>query len=241
MPARADAIPMAAPAPRIHQAAMPAYARVVGEKPPFTQERAKMAAATPVPTATARKTRTCSAFTLGSATARYSIDRVRGAEPATSSCSRSSRSSSRRAAGRTRRMRRKTFGGAGLQRMPADGWRRQDIGQQCRKLHERRNELATRGHPEANESKAQEGRPGRDVAEEPRQGLWNGAPPPVALRNRRDGTNRRQLGLRSRLGPDSAPHRPCRHRRPSARRSRNTNLASVPPPRVETRRPFERV
>ena len=33
--ARADAIPIAAPAPSSHQAAMPAYDRVVGAKPPF--------------------------------------------------------------------------------------------------------------------------------------------------------------------------------------------------------------
>jgi hypothetical protein len=82
MPERAEAMPKAAPTPSSHQAAMPAYARVVGEKPPFAYESAKTVAATPVPTAAFRRIRVCLAFTLIDSKARYSIDRVRRAEPA---------------------------------------------------------------------------------------------------------------------------------------------------------------
>ena len=49
MPAQAVAIPMAAPMPSNHQAAIPAYDRVVGAKPPFAYESAKTAAATAIP------------------------------------------------------------------------------------------------------------------------------------------------------------------------------------------------
>jgi hypothetical protein len=45
---------------------MPAYDRVVGEKPPPAYESAKTAAATPIPTATLRATAVCSVFTLAS-------------------------------------------------------------------------------------------------------------------------------------------------------------------------------
>ena len=58
-PPSADATPIAAPAPSSHQAAMPAYERVVGAKPPFAYESAKTAAATAIPAAASRRSRLC--------------------------------------------------------------------------------------------------------------------------------------------------------------------------------------
>ena len=51
---------------------MPAYDRVVGEKPPFAYESAKMAAATAIPAAALRRSTLCAPFTLVRTTARYS-------------------------------------------------------------------------------------------------------------------------------------------------------------------------
>jgi hypothetical protein len=65
-------MPIAAPAPSSHQAAIPAYARVVGSNPPFAYERAKTAAAIPIPAAVSRRSTLCSRFTLARGTGSYS-------------------------------------------------------------------------------------------------------------------------------------------------------------------------
>lgn len=72
MPAHAAATPMAAPMPSNHQAAIAAYDRVVGAKPPFAYESAKTAAATATPTARSRRGKLFSAFTNARGTGSYS-------------------------------------------------------------------------------------------------------------------------------------------------------------------------
>jgi hypothetical protein len=71
MPAQTVAMPMAAPMPSNHQAAIAAYDRVVGAKPPFAYESAKTAAATPNPTAASRR-KLCFPLTKPRSTASYS-------------------------------------------------------------------------------------------------------------------------------------------------------------------------
>ena len=63
---------MAAPMPSNHQAAIAAYDRVVGAKPPFAYESAKTAAATATPTARSRRGKLFSAFTNARGTGSYS-------------------------------------------------------------------------------------------------------------------------------------------------------------------------
>jgi hypothetical protein len=63
---------MAAPMPSNHHAAIAAYDRVVGAKPPFAYESAKTAAATATPTAASRRRKVCSPFTNPRSTGRYS-------------------------------------------------------------------------------------------------------------------------------------------------------------------------
>lgn len=69
---------MAAPMPSNHQAAIAAYDRVVGAKPPFAYERAKTAAATATPTARSRRGKLFSAFTNARGTGSYSTVVVEG-------------------------------------------------------------------------------------------------------------------------------------------------------------------
>lgn len=71
MPAQTVAIPMAAPMPSNHHAAIAAYDRVVGAKPPFAYESAKTAAATAIPTAASRR-KLCFPFTKPRSTGSYS-------------------------------------------------------------------------------------------------------------------------------------------------------------------------
>src|SRR5262245_60843088 len=72
IPARAEAKPIAAPAPSSHHAAIPAYARVVESNPPFAYERANTATAIPRPAAVSRKSTLFSRFTLARDTGSYS-------------------------------------------------------------------------------------------------------------------------------------------------------------------------
>lgn len=65
-------MPIAAPAPSSHQAAIPAYARVVVAKPPSAYASAKTAAATQITTLESRKSTLFPPFTLASTTTRYS-------------------------------------------------------------------------------------------------------------------------------------------------------------------------
>src|SRR5215475_852687 len=74
IPARADAMPTAAPAPSNHHAAIPAYDWVVETKPPLAYERAKKAAAIASPAAVFRRSKLCSAFTFARGTGSYSSD-----------------------------------------------------------------------------------------------------------------------------------------------------------------------
>lgn len=69
---------MAAPMPSNHQAAIAAYDRVVGAKPPFAYESVKTAAATATPTARSRRGKLFSAFTNARGTGSYSTVVVEG-------------------------------------------------------------------------------------------------------------------------------------------------------------------
>jgi hypothetical protein len=220
-PARAEAIPIAAPAPSNHQAAIPAYERVVGANPPSAYERAKTAPATAIPTVMPRATTACTGFTLASGTARYSTGRVRGAEPATGSCSR--RGSFPCGALRRTRLQRRSVGGQRLQGVPAVRWRREADG----RFHAERDGLAV--HLAADGERAQESRRGWPVPVEPRPGIRIEASPPSARVRGRQWTDCRWLGFRPRLWPDRASHHPRGHCRRSDCGGRSTWLAPVSP------------
>src|SRR3954451_15300460 len=228
-PERAEAMPKAAPTPSSHQAAMPAYALVVGVKPPFAYKSAKAVAATAIPTAASRRSVLCAPFTLIQATGRYSNDHVQGAEPVSPGGPRG-RCVSRRAAGRARRwLRRKPLGGERLQGVRGDRRRRHG--------DERPDALV---RPDLRPHLRAELEPGGSEAEARRQGparsglAGEGLRPPAKPRGDRHErrchvADRTGIGLRPRIRTDSASHRAGGHGRPDSHRQRNAPLAPRPP------------
>src|SRR3954452_21653789 len=227
-PDRAEAIPKAAPTPSSHQAAMPAYARVVGVKPPFAYNSAKTVAATAIPTAASRRSVLCAPFTLIQATGRYSNDHVQGAEPSSRGRPRG-RCVPRRAVGRARRLR---WGPVGAERLQGvRGYRRR------RHADGRRDALV---RPDLQPHLRAELEPGGSNAEARRQGparsglAGEGLRHPATPRGDRHErrchfADRTGVGLRPRIGTDSSSHRAGGHGRPDSHRQRNAPLASIPP------------
>jgi len=70
--AHAEPMPIAAPTPSSHHAAMAAYDRVVAAKPPFAYESANTAAAIAIPAAASRRSVLCRPFTSLGGTGSYS-------------------------------------------------------------------------------------------------------------------------------------------------------------------------
>src|SRR4051794_11617939 len=110
----------------------------------------------PTPTAALRASTVCSAFTLGSGTARYSTERVRGTEPSTGSC-RHRGCLPVGAVGRAlRRLRKRYLGGAGLQGVRAERrWRK--VRERSQGQHDERGLGGRRGLASCSKG-AQEGR-----------------------------------------------------------------------------------
>ena len=200
---------------------MPAYERVVGSKPPFEYESAKIAAATAIPTAASRATTACSIFTLASGKASYSNGHVRGAEPAPG-IRRRGRCRTRAAAGRdwptaaASRRRSTSTRSAWLRRRRKAHERLPSHGRDAdRRIDGRVDGLDARPDLEADGEEAQEGRHGRADSWRISSRATGSAPPAVEQLDSGDGADGRRVGLRPRLGPDRSPHRARRHRRSS--------------------------
>ncbi len=141
MPARADAMPIAAPSseqPPGRDAGVGARRR--SEAAVRVRERENGGRDRRFRRPRCAQARFARLLRWRSGTARYSTERVRGAEPAPGSCRRSGCRPRRAAGGARQRLRRRAFGGAGLQGVPAERRRR--------KVHERRQrrDARRRGH-----------------------------------------------------------------------------------------------